>query len=57
MSYEPHTDDHSKKLPKRLGLLKHITPYLKQRQRELDVLYMRDLTYFNVWQRGMGQLW
>ena len=35
MSYEPHVDELSKTISKRLGLLKHISPYLKQRQREM----------------------
>lgn len=35
MSYEPHVDELVKKISKRLGLLKHISPYLKQRQREM----------------------
>ena len=35
MSYEPHVDELSKKVSKRLGLLKHISPYLKQCQREM----------------------
>ena len=35
MSYEPHIDELSKKLSKHVGLLKHISSYLKQRQREM----------------------
>ena len=35
MSYEPHIDELSKNLSKRVGLLKHISSYLKQRQREM----------------------
>ena len=35
MSYECHVEELSKKLSKRLGLLKHISPYLKQAQREM----------------------
>ena len=35
MSYEPHIDELSRKLSKHVGLLKHISPYLKQRQREM----------------------
>ena len=35
MSYEPHIDELLKKLSKRLGLLRHISPYLKQRQRDM----------------------
>ena len=38
MTIEPHIDQLCKKLSKRLGLLKHISPYLKKRQRE---------TYYN----------
>ena len=38
MNYEPHIDKLCKKLSKRIGLLKHISPFLKQRQRE---------TYYN----------
>ena len=38
MTFEPHIDQLCKKLSKRLGLLKHISPYLKKRQRE---------TYYN----------
>ena len=34
MNYEPHIDELYKKLSKRIGLLKHISPFLKQRQRE-----------------------
>ena len=36
MNYESHIDElcHGKKLSKRIGLLKHISPFLKQRQRE-----------------------
>ena len=39
MNYESHIDELCKKLSKRIGLLKHISPFLKQRQRE---------TYYNV---------
>ena len=35
MSHENHIDELSKKISKRLGLLKHISPYLKQSQREM----------------------
>ena len=35
MSYECHVEELSKKLSKRLGLLKHISSYLKQAQREM----------------------
>ena len=35
MSYECHVEELSKKLSKHLGLLKHISPYLKQAQREM----------------------
>ena len=35
MSFEQHIDQLSKILSKRLGLLKHISPYLRQRQREV----------------------
>ena len=38
MNYESHIDELCKKLSKRIGLLKHISPFLKQRQRE---------TYYN----------
>ena len=38
LTFEPHIDELCKKLSKRLGLLKQISPYLKQRQRE---------TYYN----------
>ena len=38
MKYESHIDELCKKLSKRIGLLKHISPFLKQRQRE---------TYYN----------
>ena len=38
MNYESHTDELCKKLSKRIGLLKNISPFLKQRQRE---------TYYN----------
>ena len=38
MNYESHIDELCKKLSKRIGLLKHINPFLKQRQRE---------TYYN----------
>ncbi len=38
MTFETHIDQLCKKLSKRLGLLKHISPYLKKRQRE---------TYYN----------
>ena len=34
VTFEPHIDELCKKLSKRLGLLKQISPYLKQRQRE-----------------------
>ena len=34
MSYEMHVEELAKKISKRLGLLKHISPYLKQHQRE-----------------------
>ena len=34
MSYELHVEELAKKVSKRLGLLKHISPYLKQHQRE-----------------------
>ena len=34
-AHEPHIDELSKKLSKRLGLLKNISPYLKQCQREM----------------------
>ncbi|CAB4039681.1 Hypothetical predicted protein, partial [Paramuricea clavata] len=34
MSYETHVEELAKKISKRLGLLKHISPYLKQHQRE-----------------------
>ena len=34
MSYEVHVEELAKKVSKRLGLLKHISPYLKQHQRE-----------------------
>ena len=35
MSYKCRVDELSKKLSKRLGLLKHISPYLKPTQREM----------------------
>ena len=35
MTFEPHIDQLRKKLSKRLGLLKHISPYLKKRRREM----------------------
>ena len=35
MTFEPHIDQLCKKLSKRLGLLKHISPYLKKRQKEI----------------------
>ena len=35
MNYKSHTDELCKKLSKRIGLLKHISPFLKQRQREI----------------------
>ena len=38
MNYESHIDELCKKHSKRIGLLKHISPFLKQRQRE---------TYYN----------
>ena len=38
VNYESHIDELCKKLSKRIGLLKHISPFLKQRQRE---------TYYN----------
>ena len=38
MNYKSHIDELCKKLSKRIGLLKHISPFLKQRQRE---------TYYN----------
>ena len=38
MNYESHIDELCKKLSKRIGLLKHISPFLKQPQRE---------TYYN----------
>ncbi len=38
MTFETHIDQLCKKLSKRLGLLKHVSPYLKKRQRE---------TYYN----------
>ena len=38
MNDESHIDELCKKLSKRIGLLKHISPFLKQRQRE---------TYYN----------
>ena len=38
MAYDLHIDELCNKLSKRLGLFKHISPYLKQKQRE---------TYFN----------
>ena len=38
MNYESHIDELCKKLSKRIGLLKHISPFLKQHQRE---------TYYN----------
>ena len=38
MNYESHIDELCKKLSKRIGLLKHISPFLNQRQRE---------TYYN----------
>ena len=38
MNYESHIDELCKKLSKRIGLLRHISPFLKQRQRE---------TYYN----------
>ena len=34
MSYETHVEELAKKISKRLGLLKHISSYLKQHQRE-----------------------
>ena len=34
MNYESHMDELCKKLSKRIGLLKHISPFLNQRQRE-----------------------
>ena len=34
MSYEVHVEELAKNVSKRLGLLKHISPYLKQHQRE-----------------------
>ena len=34
MNYESHIDELCKKLCKRIGFLKHICPFLKQRQRE-----------------------
>ena len=33
LSFEAHIDELSKKLSKRLGLLRHISPYLKQRHK------------------------
>ena len=55
MNYESHIDDLCKKLTKRIGLLKHISSFLKHPQWE---------TYYNsvikptppVWEHGMGQL-
>ena len=38
VNYESHIDELCKKLSKRIGLLKHISPFLKQPQRE---------TYYN----------
>ena len=38
MNCQSHIDELCKKLSKRIGLLKHISPFLKQRQRE---------TYYN----------
>ena len=38
MNYKSHIDEFCKELSKRIGLLKHISPFLKQRQRE---------TYYN----------
>jgi hypothetical protein len=35
MSYESYVEELSKKIAKRLGLLKHISPYLKKSQREM----------------------
>ena len=35
MSYESYVEELSKKIAKRLGLLKYISPYLKQSQREM----------------------
>ena len=34
MNYESYIDELCKKLSERIGLLKHISPFLKQRQRE-----------------------
>ena len=56
MNYESHIDELCKKLSKRIELLKHISPFLRQRQRE---------TYYNgaikpmhppVSEHGLGQL-
>ena len=34
-SYDDHIDDLCKQLSKRLGLLKHICPYLRKEQRQI----------------------
>ena len=35
MNFEDHIDSLCKQLSKRLGLMKHICPYLKKKQREI----------------------
>ena len=48
MAYDSHVDDLCKKLSKRLGLFKHISPYLQRKERE---------TYYNaVIKPTLGQL-
>ena len=44
MNYESHIDELCKKLSKRIGLLKHISPFLKQRQRETYYIGVIKLT-------------
>ena len=40
MAYDSHFDDLCKKLSKRLGLFKHISPYLQRKER-LTLVYNR----------------
>jgi hypothetical protein len=52
MSYESYVEELSKKIAKRLGLLKHISPYLKKSQRQM--CYNSVVKPTIMWKYGVG---
>ena len=55
MNYESHIDELCKKLSQRIGLLKHISPFLKQGQRK-NLLQWCYKAHPPVKEHDMGQL-